>query len=109
MGKYMNQLKQLQRDKNTLTYLHNRSLNIAGVEEKGFMYETTKQHHQMTEDYYSRQIAEVLPHAIQEAVEEYISGMNVSVSMDGEQIGKIAEVAANKIANGIIGNFGKGR
>lgn len=104
MGKYMNQLRQLQENKNTMSYLHNRSLNIAGIEEKGFMYEVTKQHHQMTEEYYARQIAEVLPFAIREAVQEELSKMNITVEMNGEQLGKIADVAASKICDGIFGN-----
>lgn len=59
-------------------------MNIAGIEEKGFMYDIQKQHNQMAEEYYSRQIADILPFAIREAVQEELSKMNVTVEMNGE-------------------------
>lgn len=109
MGKYMSQLKQLQQNQRTLSSMH--STRIAGLEQDGFLHQLQKQHESMTMDYYNRQIAEVLPYAIREAVQEemarYLSSVDVSVSLDGEQLGKIAEVSANKIANGILGNLGK--
>lgn len=111
MGKYMNQLRNLQSNQRTLKYAH--SSRIAGLEQKGYLYELQQQHSQMMEDYYSRQIAEILPLAITETVQEemakYLSNLDISLQLDGEQLGKIGETAAKKITTDILGNFGKGR
>lgn len=109
MGKYMNQLRQLQNNRQTLNYLHSRSLNIAGIEEENnFMRQIQKQNNQAMDEYYSRQITDLLPLVVREAVDEafanYLSRMDISVSLDGEQLGRIAD----KVVKDITGDLLKG-